>query len=245
MTRRDGTAGAVAHTAASAGGGVVEEAAAALCAPAVPHGTVVAMTAATTSEGEVQGAARSLDDAWIDLERPGYFGARRDARHRELDERHGPANWRLSWRFGARQLTFEEVCLVYEDAYYAFLRTHSEVLDQLCRDARDVYDDACSNVSSGLDYLAQETGRTHVQDIAIRRCLRRLGRRFTGGNLVQIRSTLGTHPLSVTLSPGHVPFHRPELIGAPQLEGWWEPNSVEAFYQSNKWIQVRPEDRRH
>jgi hypothetical protein len=90
-----------------------------------------------------------------------------------------------------------------------------------------------------LDYTVQETGRTHVQDIAIRRVVARLGRQFEGDQLIQIRDALGDHPLSMALSPGQVPFHRPDVILLPEIEGWWLPGSVESFYQSNKLLQRR------
>jgi hypothetical protein len=41
------------------------------------------------------------------------------------------------------------------------------------------------------------------------------------------------------LSPGRVPFHRPDLIEKPELNGWWEKSSVESFYQSNRLLQKR------
>lgn len=134
--------------------------------------------------------------------------------------------------------------MLYEDAYYFYLADHAEMLDQLARDARDVYDDDPRDVDSGLDYEVQTTTRNHYQDIAIRRVMARHGRRFEGAHLVQIRHTEGTHPLSIPLSPGAVPFHQPTWIVQPALERWWwEPYSVECFYQSNKVLQVQLRDR--
>lgn len=43
----------------------------------------------------------------------------------------------------------------------------------------------------------------------------------------------------MTLSPGQIPFHFPEKIIQPQLEGWWEKDTVESFYQSNKILQIK------
>ncbi|MFQ6010159.1 MAG: hypothetical protein ACE5J7_03520, partial [Candidatus Aenigmatarchaeota archaeon] len=61
--------------------------------------------------------------------------------------------------------------------------------------------------------------------------------KFQGKKLVQIRSHKSYW--GKNLSPGRVPFHRPELIVEPHLEGWWDDNSVECFYQSNKILQIR------
>lgn len=167
---------------------------------------------------------------WETVARPGQFGKERDARHREYDARYGVGRWRLVWHGG-------EVTALYEDAYFAYLSERSDLLERLLADARDVYDDAESNVDSGLDYTRQETAQTHLQDIAIRRCLVRLGRTFRGQDLVQIRSS-SSHPVGAALSPTNVPFHRPELILQPAVPGWWTPGSVEDFYQSNKVLQT-------
>ena len=176
---------------------------------------------------------------WQTVDRPGYFGRHRDERYLAYDAEYGAANWRLAWVAGDATGGVELAVMLYEDAYLDFLQHNPLVVEELVSEASDVYDDAPSNVASGLDYRAQETSRTHLQDIAIRRCLVRLGRRFEGSQLIRIRDRDGEHPLSLTLSPGRVPFHRHDLIIRPELEGWWQRGSVEAFYQSNKLLQVR------
>lgn len=177
---------------------------------------------------------------WETVERPGYFGKHRDQKFAEYNRRYGVDNWRLVWQVGESEVGLDGAVLLYEDAYFAFLQSNPQMVDELTRLACDVYDDAPSNVESALDYSRQETDLTHLQDVSIRRCLVRLGRRFRGSELVRIRYTKSTHPIGLLLSPGQVPFHRPELIVEPQLEAdWWERNSVEAFYQSNKCLQVR------
>jgi hypothetical protein len=121
----------------------------------------------------------------------------------------------------------------------AFLQQHSEIVEELTMVASDVYDDNMSNVASGFNYLKQETNRTHIQDIAIRKVISKLGKTFRGNQLIQIRQEVGNHPLSVTLSPGRVPFHQQRRIRLPWLTGWWKPGSVECWYQSNKILQIR------
>lgn len=158
-------------------------------------------------------------ESWTFVERPGYLGVKRDQRFQEYDRRFGAGRWRLAWRVGEVVGGFDQVVMLYEDAYMAFFEANPRVLEQLIGEASDVYDDAPSNVASGFSYSIQETNRTHIQDIAIRRCVMRLGRKFWGGELIQIRDYLGSHPLSMVLSPGRVPFHRPELIVRPQLQG--------------------------
>jgi hypothetical protein len=175
---------------------------------------------------------------WKTLHRPGYFGARRGSIEAEYDREHGADGWRLAWQWGEQTIERPEMSSLYEDAYYAFLIDNPEVLEELLAVASEVYDDQTSNVESGYDYRIQETDRTHVQDVAIRRAVLRLGRQFAGETLLQVRDSLGSHPLSTTLSPGRVPFHRPDLLVQPEIEGWWNPGSVESFYQSNKFVQI-------
>jgi hypothetical protein len=174
---------------------------------------------------------------WVDIDRPGYFGAHREAILKEYDRVHGVGCWRLVWRVNNQSFSREQMQMLYEDSYFEFLRTHPQVLEQLLSEASDVYDDSLSNVASGFDYSLQETERTHVQDIAIRRAVSRLGRVFSGSAPLRIRDADGDHPLSLTLSPGRIPFHLPHLLIKPELQGWWLPTSVESFYQSNKVLQ--------
>lgn len=178
-------------------------------------------------------------EEWITIERPRYLGGRRDEKYREWEERYGKGNWRLVWKVGETFVDLLGVCALYEDAYFEFLRNNPEILNRLIAEASNVYDDEPSNILSGFDYTKQETIRTHIQDIAIRRALIRMGCWFQGKAPIRIRQEKGTHPLSITLSPGRVPFHRPDLIEKPELERWWYPGTVESFYQSNRFLQVK------
>ena len=178
-----------------------------------------------------------MTEEWVDVGRPSYIGESREKRYKQWDEKLGQGKWRLVWKVGQEYVDFLGACSYYEDGYFQFLFKHRDVLDRLVREASEVYDDQLSNIGSGLDYLIQETDRTHVQDIAIRRCLQRMGLSFQGTEHIRIRQEKGTHPLSITLSPGRVPFHRPDLILYPEQIGWWVPGSIESFYQSNRLLQ--------
>ena len=178
-----------------------------------------------------------MEENWVTLKRPGYLGKKRNEKYAQWDAEYGKGNWRFVFFFGQAMLDFLGVCAIYEDAYYQFLDKKSKILEQLILEASDVWDDEESNVHSGFDYLKQETGRTHIQDIAIRRVVARMGLCFKGEEPIRIRDKDGPHPLSLILSPGQVPFHRPDKIILNQLEGWWQPGSVESFYQSNKFLQ--------
>ncbi|MDD3774132.1 MAG: hypothetical protein PHW50_02540 [Patescibacteria group bacterium] len=177
---------------------------------------------------------------WTDIGCPGYLGKHRDEKYVAWDEQYGKNNWRLMWIWGQMYIDFLGVCAIYEDAYYEFLSRHEDILSMLIADACEIYDDQPSNIFSGFDYTNQETNRTHIQDIAIRRCLRRMGQNFVGNQFMRIRQEKGNHKLSILLSPGNVPFHKKMFIVNPQITPkWWKPNSVESFYQSNRVLQLK------
>jgi hypothetical protein len=181
----------------------------------------------------------------VDNTSAGYVGSRRNELWAERDSKYGKGNWRSVWLVEGDYLEYEEVCRLYEDAYFEYFKKRLELLEYLLEAASDVYDDDPSNVESGLDYSRQGSVRTHIQDIAIRNCVKRLGREFRGQTLLQIRDREGEHPLSLALSPGQVPFHKPELLSDPdnlreiRSKAWWLPLSVEDFYQRAKRLAIR------
>ena len=226
---------------------------------------------------------------WKTVERPGYFGKKRDYLFSSWDSLYGKDRWRIAWQwdsqtkkssdFGVQEIQQNspaqkncrhskalaksqqfsvprnesisgiiekpEALQIYEDAYYEFLKSRKDILDWLVHEASDVYDTAISNIESKLDYSKQETLNTHIQDIAIRRSVLRLGKQFKGNMPLEVRSR---DKEGWKLSPCNVPFHLPEMILKEEIKDypekglWWErlgiPDSVEAFYQRNKVLQV-------
>ena len=174
---------------------------------------------------------------WRIIDHPGYAGTGKSGRDAARNRLYGQGNWRTAFRWGDGLVDRETALQLYEDAYFAHFSTHPEVLDGLCASACDVYDNAQSNVNSGCDYSVQETDATHLQDIAIRRCVLRLGRSFDGDHLVEIR---GKNSEGFHLNPGRVPFHLPErIVERPGNPGWIQSGSIEDFWQSNKVLVVR------
>jgi|SRR3990167_1264363 len=176
---------------------------------------------------------------------PGYVGKHRNNLWAERDATYGKGDWQTIWLVNGDFLVYEEACRLYEDAYFEYFKMRHELLDCLLDVASDVYDDSPENIESGLDYSKRGVVRTHIQDIAIRNCVRRFGREFKGDKLIQIRDRVGEHPLSLALSPGQVPFHKKELISNPdnleeiESNAWWLPLSVEDFYQRAKRLVIK------
>jgi len=174
---------------------------------------------------------------WENLERPGFFGNKRDEIYRKYNEKYGLNNWRIMWQWGTLIVPNTFAYSIYEDAYYWDSHKREKLWKELISVAKDVYDNNISNINSSLDYLVQECESTHLQDIAIRRVVGRKGWKFKGNELVQIRSHSAY--FGEKLSPGKVPFHLPKLIVNPRLESWWDKDSIEDFYQSNKILQIK------
>ena len=181
----------------------------------------------------------------VDNTSPGYVGKRRNDLWAKRDAKYGEGNWQTVWLVEGNYLEYEEACRLYEEAYFEYFKRRPELLEHLLEVASNVYDDEPSNVESGFDYSKRGELRTHIQDIAIRNCVKRFGREFKGDKLIQIRDRIGVHPLSLALSPGQVPFHRADLLSSPdnleeiRAKAWWLPASVEDFYQRAKRLVVR------
>jgi hypothetical protein len=182
---------------------------------------------------------------WRSVERPGYFGKRRDATHLRYDATYGANNWRLVWIVPgfsggpALALDFVQACkTIYEESYVRYLQARPEDVDFICEFV-DCIDNSPTNVHSGLDYTMQETNSTHIQDIAVRNALNCLGRSFTGKRteLLIIRSADSN---GFRFGPGNVPLFQPKMITQPsKCPLWANRGSVEDFWQSNKYLQVR------
>ena len=183
---------------------------------------------------------------WVTIERPGYFGKNRDDLIDRWNKEYGNENWKLAWQLGSRVIERKEALQVYEDSYYEFLKKNKDIMEWLINTASDVYDNALTNVMSGLNYDIQETQNTHLQDISVRRSVLRLGKCFNGERLIEIRSR---NAEGWKLVPCNIPFHLPELILTGEIKdysgknGWWDrlgiPNSLEKWYQQNKLLQVK------
>lgn len=173
--------------------------------------------------------------AWVEIRFPGPVGRRRAEQRERFDGVFEVGRWRSGWRFGGRVVDRVEALQMYEEAYYERLRDDAETLGWLCVTASEVYDNALTNLECGFDYAVQETPAVHLQDIALRRCLLWLGRRFAGDHPVQIR---GHTTEGYRLNPGQVPFPWPQVILPYAGTAWWQPDSVEAFWQHNKVVLV-------
>jgi hypothetical protein len=177
---------------------------------------------------------------WITICHPGYLGKQRDRMAAQWDAEHGAGRWRIAYEWMGDTIDRAMALQLYEDGYYEFFRSTAPILNWLICSASDVYDTAPSNMGQ-LDYFNQETPNNHIHDVAIRRSVLRLGRKFIGEAPMHVRwkDTPG-YPVN----PGVVPFHMPKLIRQGEVADhggkgiWWNAGTIEDFYQRNKVLQV-------
>lgn len=181
---------------------------------------------------------------WKPILRPGYFGRQRDKKVAEYNAKYGDGNWKLSWivvdEFGtSTSYDFEEACKTwYEASYIDWFCRNPKELDFVCSYGECI-DNDLSNISSGLDYSKQESWATHIQDIAVRNTLAKMGRKFEGpkDKILVIRSA---DTEGYKYGPGNIPFIKPGLICQPSLcPKWAQHGSTEEFWQSNKHLMVK------
>lgn len=175
------------------------------------------------------------------LYRPGFFGRRRDAIVADLDKKYGKGIWTLVWDDGIMgPLEFADACkYYYEMSYLNWFRRHPEEVDFICAGYSECIDNAPTNIQSGRDYTKQEAFSTHIQDIAVRNVLHTLKRTFNPSSeeILVIRSA---DSAGYKYGPGNIPFMRPDLIQIPtKTPRWANEGSVEAFWQSNKWVATK------
>ena len=177
--------------------------------------------------------------------RPGFLGRERADFTLRMDRLFGEGNWSTQHLLKGRLVPQMTAFKLYEDAYVEFFKQNPNNLKWLTTNYGDVTDNSPSNVQSGLDYTKQEVPQSghHIHDIAIRNAVNRLGATFQGTEILQVRGQWNKKKLceGFILSPGEVPFHKPELISSePSFErkAWWKPGSIEHFYQATRRIVV-------
>ena len=126
---------------------------------------------------------------WKTIDRPGYFGDKRDALHARFDSEYSAGNWRIAWEWGGLVAPREEALQLYEDGYYEHFKTKPELLEWLVTNFSNVFDTAHSNVDAGLSYDVQETPSNHIHDVAIRRAVFRRGAWFRGTHPLEVRGS--------------------------------------------------------
>ena len=174
-------------------------------------------------------------ETFVRIGRPGQIGSRKEEIYHNYDKVYGEDAWRFAWYVNGTSVDLNGALAVYEDAYFEYFKKNLAELEWIANNFSNVYDNNVSNVNSGFDYSIQEFGGNHFQDIAIRRCLIRNGLWFQGKDLLEVR----LKGAGKKYSPSEIQFHKPEWIPQPELKGWWKPSSIESWYQSARFLEVK------
>jgi hypothetical protein len=174
---------------------------------------------------------------WETVSRPGQLGKNRANLISQWNEEYGEGNWRIVWVWCDNVVGKDMACHLYEHSYLVDSFNREDLWKELVETALDIYDMEKRDIESGYDYNVQKGPAIHLQDIAMRRVARKRLWEFKGDELVQVRKH-GTYWGDI-FSPGKVSFYRPDDIKDPHLKSWWDRDSVEDFYQSNKVLQAR------
>ena len=133
------------------------------------------------------------------------LGEKRDRFVSLLNKKVKPGNWFWAYQLKANKLYSWNLGIqLYEDAYWLFFKTNLTFLREVVKNYGDVVVVDKSDMESGLDYKKQTQKKDHYEDIAIRRCLRRLGTWFQGEDLLKI--------LDSKFKESKIPFHLPHLL---------------------------------
>ena len=173
------------------------------------------------------------------VDRPGYFGAKRPHKIEFYNNLFGETKWSECWSYNGKILCFAKAVHHYDESYFLHLKANPSLVEFITSFG-ECYDNDRSNVQCGIEHDCQASPR-HIQDISVRRALKRLGVWFLGkaDNLLEIRG-VGTN--GEMLNPGKIPFYQPDMIldiqhGGP-IPKWAGSHSVEGFWQRNKIIVV-------
>jgi hypothetical protein len=156
-----------------------------------------------------------------------------------MNNSFGSEQWSFQHYINGRPITVAQAHRIFEEGYERYFDKNSDVLEALVKNYSDVYDTAPSNVDSKLDYSIQECPKYgyHIHDIAIRAAVTNLKKSFQGKKLLQVR---GKDSAGYYLSPGNIPFLVPGITYTPYKRGWWQPGTIEDFYQGTRHIRVVP-----
>jgi len=88
---------------------------------------------------------------WRTIERPGYFGKKRDELVASWNKQFGEGNWKLAYQWGELVVPKQMGIQLYEDAYSEFFKKNLGTLEWLVSTASDVYDTSPTNVQAGFD----------------------------------------------------------------------------------------------
>lgn len=191
------------------------------------------------------------NNIWVDLERPGYLGKQRDEKYKfwDLPENYGKGNWRIINRASNGEVfNYEDIIYrIYIPGYEQYFKLHPEEASEIADRYSFGYDKDLISLSQAFDIYALYNVPNRVNQfhhVAFNMALLNLGYFFKGSESVQVREGKpgiqdSEQPNGFLWSPGRIECTVSHLIPEPRIKGWWNPNSIEDFYQSTKILQIK------
>jgi hypothetical protein len=129
-----------------------------------------------------------------------------------LNTKVGKGNWWWGFRTDKNLYSWQLGMQFYEDAYWSFFRKNISALKETVS-YDNVFVLTGNDIEAGLDYNKQVDRTEHLEDIAVRRSLRRLGVWFKGENLYKIER-------NSFLCSKNIDFHLPHLLKTGEKTIW-------------------------
>ena len=155
----------------------------------------------------------------------GNLGKNRDKFLGKVGKQAGRGNWFWAFRCKAKLYSWELGMQMYEDAYWNFLRNDISSIKELIS-KHNVFVHDRHDIDSLFNYKHQTSHSDHYSDIAIRRCLIRMGVWFQGSDIFDLKDT--------KFIDSNVSFHLPHLI-----EG--DNKSALSWLNENRYIVIAKE----
>lgn len=152
----------------------------------------------------------------------GDSGKNRDKFLDKVNRQAGKGNWFWAFRCKDKLYSWEFGMQMYEDAYWNFLRNDISCIKELIS-KHNVYVNDRHDIDSLFNYKHQKKISDHYCDIAIRRCLVRMGVWFQGSEIFGLRDT--------KFIDSKIPFHLPHLVEGPE-------KTAIAWINKNRYIAI-------
>lgn len=150
----------------------------------------------------------------------------RDKFFYKVNKSVGNGNWFWVFKIKDKIYSWDLGFQLYEDAYFQYLRENVNQIKKIVKHY-DVFVYNRHDIDSKLNYKKQDYKADHYHDIAIRRCLIRLGLWFKGKKMLNLSKS--------DLCHSKIPFHLPHLILKPD-----KLQSVKSYLFSNRFIVITP-----
>lgn len=163
---------------------------------------------------------------------PGYLGDKKELMYKAWDKKY--KKWKLRWIFENQIVSFDEIFWkVYVAGYTNYFFSNHDEAKNLATKYSYTYDKDLITKEKAFDYkylLNKKKSNNQFHHCALNFAIKyNLNLEFNGTKPLQVR---GKDSGGYKWNPGFI--KSTVKFTQKQIKGWWEPNSIEAYYQSHK-----------